>query len=494
MRIQRYLPEVLFIAAIAGILVYLLFAHPIVGVANNGDFSRLTDWFGLKPAVSHPRDALYLFTVRLWEWHRQFEIHYPSSEVLFIGASLLPALALSRGGLYDIRFLGGTHAVLFLLVMLLLTQYTRTLPLGRRLLLYGLTAFMFADIGYVAYFNSFFSEPAGFIFLGATVAFALVLVAYREPGRRRMLLIAGYFISSLLFSTAKLQNFILAIPLAALGYRLAMSCCPADKMNKKRFRGFVIGLTAVLPLTGIAYFEGYNHLTDRMKTYNVCNAIFFELLSYSPAPEVDAQELGLDPQFIQFRGKYAAFQGIPDAVREAAGRVGTAGVARFYMHHPDRFVNLLDRVAMRSFCQRPTYLGNYERSYVLADGAQPAVPRMYLPDKYYSRKFAVWSSFKERAVPKTLCFLIGFVVLNALVVAMKWIRFDRTPGRRMITEIHGMLLIMALMQFLIVVVGEGTADIVKHLFLFNLLCEVCFVFLFMYAVAAIRHLAVTRDR
>lgn len=217
MRIRSHLPEILFLTIAAAVIVYVLFVPPMVGLADSGDFSRLTNWFGLSPAVGDPHDALYLFVIPHWEWHRQLEIHYPSSEVLLVGASLLPMLVMPRDHLYDIRLLGAVHAICFLLVLLLLTRYARSLPLVRRLLLYGLVVFMFADVGYLAYFRSFFSEPAGFLFTGAVVAFALALVADREPGRRRTVLTVGYFASCVLLITAKLQYFPFAFPLAVLG-------------------------------------------------------------------------------------------------------------------------------------------------------------------------------------------------------------------------------------------------------------------------------------
>ncbi len=39
---------------------------------------------------------------------------------------------------------------------------------------------------------------------------------------------------------------------------------------------------------------------------------------------------------------------------------------------------------------------------------------------------------------------------------------------------------MAIAQFLTVTLGAGELDLVKHLFLFDLICDVCFIFLVGY--------------
>lgn len=203
-------------------------------------------------------------------------------------------------------------------------------------------------------------------------------------------------------------------------------------------------------------------------------------------------ELGLDTQYLGLIGTSAMSPGVPYDARVAAGEVGTAGVAKFYARHPDRFLSLLRRVSCGVFWQRPLYLGNYERSYVLRDGSEPIAPRGLLPDNYFSRKFAFWSLLRERTIPRKLWFLTGFLALNGLVFLMTWIRSARSSACRMTAEIHGALLCMVVLQFLTIIVGEGNIDLVKHLFLFNFLCEISFVFLLMYGVAAIASLCQKR--
>ncbi len=482
-QIRGHLPEILFLAVTAAIVIYVLFIPPMVGIADSGDFSRLMNWFGLSPACD-PQDAVHFYVTRLYEWHKHFEVHYPSTELLFIAMALPINMVLTRNGLFDIRVLGGIHVLGFLLVLFLLTRYARTLPLGRRLVLYALIAFMFADIGCIQYFNSFFCESASFIFLGATMACALALTADCTPGRRRAILLAGFFASAALLTAAKMQNFIAAFPLAVLGYRLGLPTRSTAKGEGTQPRKLVIALTVALVLFGIAYYGGYARLTDRTSTTNVFNAIFYELLYSSPCPESDAMELGLRPAAVAYAGADAT-TGIPDEFRDAAEQIGASGVARFYMRHPARFVNLLGRMAEHSLTMRVLYLSNYEKPYVLRNGPVTADLRSDLPPEYISWKYGHWSSLKAHAVPKTLGFLIAFILLNALVIVAKSWRLDRTPGQRMITDVHAATLTMAVIQFLMVAVVEGTAEDTKHLLLFNLLCEISFVFLLMYAATAI---------
>jgi hypothetical protein len=45
---------------------------------------------------------------------------------------------------------------------------------------------------------------------------------------------------------------------------------------------------------------------------------------------------------------------------------------------------------------------------------------------------------------------------------------------RLLLELHAALVLMAILQFLTVAVGVGTHEATKHLFLFDLLVDVCF--------------------
>jgi hypothetical protein len=495
MRLRSFRIEHIFLVVFTLVLVYELFIPPLVGLANSGDFPRIMASFDLRYPGNEAVDSLRLFVVRKMEWHHGLAVHYPSSSLLFVGTALLASVPLSRNGLFDIRILGVVYVCVYLFTFWLLGKYTRTLSALHRILLYALITIVFADVGYVAYFNSFFSEPASLVFLSATVSLGLIAAIQDRSGRRSMLVIAGFFLAALLFSTAKVQNTPLALVLAIIGYRLAMLFPHEEPRRRRRRKIHSLALAGALILFSVVDFAAYTVASRQIRFVNLYDSVFYEILAHSPTPEDDASELGMDPSMAQFAGSTAYAQGLPEEVKEQLlANVSSVSIVKFYLRHPGRLLDLSRRAAKSSF-SRPAYLGNYERSYVLRIGRKPVSnDLLVLPNEYQSRKFALWSLFKQSYLPKSLWFILTFMLMNLACIVAKRARVDRTPEDRAVTELHAGLVLMAMLQFLTVIVGEGEYEIVKHLFLFNLLCEVCFVFLVMYGVSAVTALLKPRAK
>ncbi|MDO8588743.1 MAG: hypothetical protein Q7T82_17070 [Armatimonadota bacterium] len=488
--------EWIFLAVAALLLIYILFVPPMVGLANSGDFARMMDWFGLSYRGNTGPETQFLFVNRVFAWHPKVEPHYPSSALLFLAAALPASPVLVGRGLFDIRLLGVAYVCGFLLALFLLTRYARTLSLRSQLVLYAVTALVFLDVGYVAYFNSFYAEPGSLIFLTATLACAFIAVSRDRPSGRAWIPVAGFFIASFLFASAKVQNAVSALPLAFIAYGLVRIAGRSREARPGKRSLVALALAVLLAVAFLGYYGMYVKFSRKIHKEVIYLNVFHEILARSYSPEDDLREMGLDPSLAPLAGTTLASPGVPPGLVDVvASKVGYRTILKYYMRHPDRFIELAEDAAENAFLMRPTYLGNYEKSFVLRDGPRPVYSVMDMPSEYRTGKFALWSSLKE-AFPKSLWLVFSFLSVNILAIAAKWLRFDRAPGDRMITKLHGALVVMAGLQFLIVILGEGLYEIAKHLFLFNLLCDVCLVFLIMYAVnigAILPHRAVGKQ-
>ena len=151
-----------FVAAAAIILSWQLFFPPIVGQADQGDFTRMIGRFGYG-AVD--KSAEYAFLARKYvpDPNARLRVYEQvSSEYIFVGAAVLFNRVFSRDGSLDITIIGLVHMLAFLYAfyrLLLATGPLRAAPLIWILALLALT-----DVGYVAYWNSFYAEPASCIF------------------------------------------------------------------------------------------------------------------------------------------------------------------------------------------------------------------------------------------------------------------------------------------------------------------------------------------
>ena len=309
---------------------------------------------------------------------------------------------------------------------------------------------MFCDVGYIAYFNSFYSEPASFIFACFVVGIALRLIVERRYTALEALALLAAVV---LFASAKPQNSLLGVLLGLWSIRLFWTV----------LRGLARSLTAGAALVAVGLCVLHYASTPRyLKHHYYYQAIFFDLLKYSPSPEQDLLDMGLDPGLAKYRGTNYFTPGAPIGQPEFQvaffERMGTSKVVGFYITHPARFVALLDRISRSASTLRPDYLGNFERKYGFPPGAQ-------------SRSFQVWSSLKARWMPARLWVLAAFFALNLAAAFGVWFR-SRSRETRLLAEFYAVLNILWAAQF-VVVSASGEYEVVKHLFLFELLFDFC---------------------
>ncbi len=440
------------------ILAYQLLVPPIVGLASNGDYGRITDKVGLRYATMPENENQYL--VRKYERQPPNDwAGYVSSEVLIVRLALLLNRFISKDGLFDLTVLGAVHAGLFLVAVGVVLWSVRALALVVRILTAGLLLLVFSDVAYIAYFNSFFSEPASLIFLLLTIGLGLALITRSQnlspPARAGLALL--FWLAAGLLVIAKPQNAPLSLPLAAVGYRLTAPALPFTSLHIRRAMAGTLAL-AVLVLAAIYLLRGW---PARFREANLYNIVFAEILRTSPAPERDLAALGLDRDLIVYADTTAYSPGTgftAPAVREKFfTRIGYDTIARYYLTHPDRFLHLARRGAANAFFMRPTYLGNFEASSGLPPYAQ-------------SQAFDHWSNRKPHLLPRTVPFLLLWFAASASIAAGALL-FSGHGWTRRAAELHLAVIVMAALQFIVVLIGEGMYELTKHLFLFNALFD-----------------------
>ena len=439
------------LAIIAAILVYQLFIPPSIGLADNGDFSRILGAVGLEYSTSDldARHFNYFVPTYKFESSGEWDAQVLTSENLLVLCAMAMDRLASKTGLFDVRALGALHAALFLLAVWLLLRLSAKLNLATRIVASILLVLMFCDVGYVAYFNSLYCEPGSFVFLFLTVATALNLA--KEPASLARL--GAWLLASVLLLSAKPQNSLLGILLAGYGFWIAR------RLPRGR-RRMPVACSVALCLVSVLLQWSTPRWLARHYWYN---AVFYELLRYSPTPRADLQRLGLDPDLEKYKGTnmFSADVPVEDPEFEAAffNRIGNTRLALFYLGHPSRLVGVAQRAAQGAFSLRPSYLGNFEKSRGLAPRAQ-------------SQAFQLWSKLRESAAPRSLWFVAVFFAVSAiaaLAVSLK------TGSRQLeaVMVLQLLLIPMALEQLVLAEAGCGQYELVKHLFLFNLLFDLC---------------------
>jgi hypothetical protein len=428
-----------------------LFVPPIVGMADQGDYVRVMGPLGLAHVGTSYEDTVFLWVQPTYRVAAvDMAPFLPSAELLFAGIARGLDGLVSSDGLFDLRLLGGVHVAAYLAAIWLLLRGARALPGPARVVAWLGTLAVAPDVACVAYLNSFYSEPAALVFLFATLGLALGEIAREAPSRSGLW---AYSVCAALLASTKPQHYALAVPLAALPLALL-----ASRHWRTRWTT-VVPLSAGLMVLAALLFAS---LPAWQKHPARWHSVFHGVLAVSPSPAEDLAEFGLEPDLARFRLAYAIEvdgKQVPAPYMEVGGRFGFLDIARFYVRHPDRLGAVAAACARDAFVWREPRLGNYTRE----SGR---------PGSAHAPSYTGWSPFEDRAFPKRLWFLVVFFAVFGGVAAWELRRgLDTAAGRT--AALCLTVAAMAVLAFLVVVVAGGVENVVIHLFLFQVLFDVC---------------------
>jgi len=448
--------ERVFLLASIIVVIVLLFGRTFVGVADNGDFLRIMGSIGLNyyDANETYEDRFFRFAHANFAYDEFFRGFYLTSQLILV--VLARGIAkLFNGEAFDIRVLGAIYAILLITSSYLLIRFNKTKSVVTWIALAALILFVFFDIAYLAYFNSLYGEPASLVFLLLTLAFGLMLTRQTEPKRAVLVL---FFVSALLLVCSKTQNAPVGVGFALLGLRYA------TLKREKAWRRLGLSLSA---LTLIVSAAMYIAAPKDFKNINMYQTVFFGVLKDSPDVEGDLKELGLPAHLSvlagtnYFQADTAIKQNDPSLTADFYDRISHADVLWFYVKNPGRLIHNMEYAAENGMMIRPYYLGNYEKSEDKSPGA-------------LSFQYSGWSEFKKGVLPNGLWSITLVFVVYFAAAAWEWLRCaDRK--RRAGVELLILLGLTGVFSFLIPIVGDGQADMGKHLFLFNAIFDMMLV-------------------
>jgi hypothetical protein len=456
---RGYLDGVL-LALFAAAIAIQLFVPPIVGLADNGDFSRVAGPLGIFPPEELGDSAFFSWIVPQYRFdpHRIW-LHglccYSSQTALAV-AALPVGLAASPPGRFDLRATGLVNGLALIAAVALLLLELRQLPTPLRILGGLLLVVAFSDVTYVSLLNSFFTEPAALISLLAALALALRLARTPNPPPW---LPAGFFLVSAFFATSRPQNALIGFFLAVLGWRVVRY----DDRARRRRR--LVAVAALgLCVVSFAYSRSTSPLLRRSFLFG---AVFRQLLPNSPDPRGDLATLGLPPDYARFVG-ISAFS--PEApvqnpdFQRVFGKIRFRTLARFYLARPARIRSALFRGAREAFEMRPFGVGNFAQ----ATGK---------PARTTSESFSAWSRTKARLAPGRVGFVLAWGIVSlAAAIHLRW--KGTTRALRSTGEIWIALVLVAGFQFAVPSVMTG-AESRRSFFLFNALFDLSLIALIL---------------
>ena len=471
----RELVPAVVIGALGTLAVLLqLFWRADVGLADNGDGFRLMCEFELLKSV----DTLFNQLVVQYTPSTGCASglgYFSSQQWLVAPAVWVYQLRFGTQAGFDLRTLGVLHALVYGAALSALFLGLPGSRLRRALMVLGAGALL-ADISFVSYFVSPFSEPATFLGLLLVVAAAAWYVRTTSwaPVALTLLTAAGVFLA-----LAKSQTFVFALLLVPV---LLLRRVSIGRWSG-RWSGRIAPAVAALVLVGSS---GANLLQQPafFTQVNLHNVVFFTLLKDAADPGVTLRELGASPALVRYQGTgfFAPGAGMDDdpEYRDFQRRVSRGDVMAYIATHPRHWVPMLREGAYAAAVVRVHYLSNYRTPRPQEEFRAPR------PDPT-RRLLGVLGPAGWPLLP--LAWLV--IALGATVVAL---RPSTSTGGRSLAVVCYLLGAGALTQVVVALLGDGYYELVKH----TILAAYATAMLFAlgvggFAAAGLRRLRTWRD-
>ncbi|MFC9255077.1 glycan biosynthesis hexose transferase WsfD [Amycolatopsis thailandensis] len=423
-----------FFAALGVLLVRFLIPRPI-GMADNGDGWRILCRLGARE-VDRPSEHFVRFS---YGPAPVCDSEYISSQ------SWIDEIAGGAGRLLD---LPGTLNLLVLGVLgcLLVAGGIAAIVAGLRLsvrnsvIATAALLLVAADSAFFGYFASVLSEGAAFVGM-LLLAGGLLLIHRTGPWRYAGAAIT--VLGAMIGINAKSQTLLL-IPLFALALLFVR---PAGSRGPARW-ALPLAVLAIVGTATVATQGAGDSANAEYREANMYHVVFNGIVDGKHDTDGDLAALGLPPGFAKYVG--TEWWSAKVAWRDPEypryrDKISRGNVARYYLDHPGRVVEMLHRSAKETLTARVPNLGSFGEH-----AGQPPLAKEY--------RVPILSGVTGWIAP------LGLFALVPIWLLIGWAglrAFRNRTGRRDVGVVALMFLLFAMGQFLVSGLAEGIEN-VKH--------------------------------
>ncbi|MHA6480370.1 glycan biosynthesis hexose transferase WsfD [Paenibacillus sp. strain BS8-2] len=459
-RLLRYMSPSILAAMLVGVVsAVALFIPPYVGMADNGDFSRIIYGNGLYFNAPDYIDQYFGYFIRqygIMQYYNEYSEALFSSQSLFIRLSLWINRLFVSDVIFDIRVQAGVLWVLLVAAVYLLVEgLTWRTPNKLGYPIAFLAVFIFGDTGYTAYLNSFYGESIVLLMSLFVVSSLLLLCRKRFND---YVLLAILATAMLLLTTSKQQNAPVGIIAGTAGWVIVFA-------NKSRtYRSIVCGMLVMFIVAGAAT---YALIPQQFVHINQYHAMTRGALLVSDNPEETLRHFGIDRQYALLAGSnyYERYTTVdvdaPLLENTFYDRYGFTSLVGYYLAHPGQTIKLLHLSARHAFTIRPPAMGNFERAEDRPFGAHTSF-------------FSAYSTYKEAVAPRTFGFILLWMAIIIGFYFPSFLRAYKAKAWRQAIKLPllVMFILIGLSGIAVSLIGAGDADLSKHQFLFTVMFDI----------------------
>jgi hypothetical protein len=437
-----------------------------LGLADNCDFTRSMGWISSGPIGIEPNWP----AAGTEDWSRRFANYWlpfwklewnlvrptTSAILLWLPGALLNYLLYSSKVLY-LPILSFVPKLFLFSTLLLLFTWIRLDTKYTTILLFSIgvpVTLVLTNTEYLAYFNSFYQESASLVFL-----VLLIITILRLRQRLSLAYLLFSLTSILLLATAKQSNLywpLLAIPFVSYICYL--------KKNIRVRTIILVNVALILLFTSASAFvtkAGY-------VKYNPYHSLFYGVLSFSNNPTAHLQDIGMDDA--------------AECINTSAwSPVGSACFTKYRSQLSFKNTAIV-------ICKEPIVMLKMMK-YAL-DNMQDVFLDLgkYSYDDPRSRTSPGISNFEKRfwlstneTIPLNLWaklkfkfFPTGYVLFFVIIGFIIWfiLRLKDTGINQDLALIGLMSTVACVSDMIVAILGDGKADLIKHLFLSNFLFDI----------------------
>lgn len=425
-------------------ILSLVLVPPFIGIANNGDFERLSVSCGIGYEYNawdgeHYGKAFFNYVPN--DFKRLDSCQDTGWRQIFAGVTKI-AVALSNvpiGGHFDIRHIGIVNALVYIFLVSVLAHLIFRIGGVTSFVGVGVLLLISGDAYIIQYFNSFYTE------IGSVFGLYLLIICWLLAMRSRVAkwpLCGICFMASVFAVNSKQQDILLMIPVVFGVYLLL------GGVFHKRWHKWAV--CAILTCAVIVTMPK-NKRAPNMAAFNV---ILQDILHDSKKQEEHLALAGCDEkgqrELMSAIGENAFSCGFPwEKYKDATNRLLEINIL---CREPAILFRMVNRRAKSLFTMEDG-LGNY----TVDSGAQKRVKTV---------SNAIWTHIKNAMYRRTFGFWIAILAV-ALAYAIYRIKTDRTTNLKSPWWGLIILIVFNMLRFLTVIVGDSSHDDIKHFFALN---------------------------